>query len=334
MKTKIEDIWQSLENEASFRSGILRRRYAVDVKPNLYVAIKDVEKLRCIVFKVSQFFDNQTIKTDNLREIEIQTIPDDTDNTKKLLLFVLLAPIHVDIFAVLCEDLINAVKDIESENILLNVLKQRFVKWQNLFEKISNIGLSDNEQKGLFGELHFLKILLQNTQNNNALHSWGGMLASPQDFFHQNKWAVEVKTTKINTEKLAISNEFQLDKQGFEHLFLLHISTKTSAQQGQTLNNMVEFLLDFLKNDLILMHLFKQKLLETSYFDLHKNLYENVFYEIDEANFYEVTAEFPRLTPENISIGISNIKYSIGLSKCKNFSISEIQLFEILKKYE
>ena len=334
MKTKIETLWEILENDASFQTGILLRRYSAEVKPDLYVAIKNAEKLRCLAFRVSNDFEIKTINADKLKEIKVEIITDQTNKAKKLLLFVLLTPLHTDIFAVLCEDLIQAVAHVENENTLLKILKQRFTKWQNLFEKLSNAGLSANEQKGFFGELYLLKILLENLKNPvYVLETWCGMLASPQDFYGQNQWAIEVKTTHVNTEKLGINNEFQLDETIFENLFLSHISLKNNEKQGQNLNNLVAIIFDLLQNNTLATQLFKQKLLDAGYYDLHKNLYENTFYELIATDFYVVKGEFPRLIPAHIHAGITNTKYQISLNQCQKYTISQQQVLEILQQY-
>ncbi len=263
----------------------------------------------------------------------------------------MLTPLHTDIFAVLCEDLTQAVANVENENTLLKILKQRFTKWQNLFEKLSNSGLSANEQKGFFGELYLLKILLENLKNPvYVLETWCGMLASPQDFYGQNQWAIEVKTTQENSEKLGINNEFQLDETVFESLFLLHISLKNNEnyllggskppdryknneKQSQNLNNLVAIIFDLLQNNALATQLFKQKLLDAGYYDLHKNLYENTFYELVATDFYVVKGEFPRLIPAKIYAGITNTKYQISLHQCQKYTISQEQVLEILQQY-
>ncbi len=334
--TKIESIWTSLEADTSFRQGILLRRYSAEVKPDVYVAIRDTEKLRCLAFRVSKDFDIKSLQSDKLREIRVEISQEEGSSSKKLLLFVLLTPLHTDIFAVLCEDLIQAVAAIDKEEVLLRVLKQRFIKWQNLFEKLHSAGLSIQEQKGLYGELFLLRLLLKNLSNTNyLLNSWLGMLASPQDFYYQKFWALEVKTTEANTEAISISSEFQLDEILFENLILIHISLVTNVQQqGESLTMLVKSISDLLQNDMVATHLFKQKLLDVGYYDLHKNQYKNTYYHVLATDAYTVKDDFPRITPQHLKIGVSKVTYQIQRTHFQKYQFPFSQVFEILKQYE
>jgi len=45
---KIDKIWNELEDEQPLKSGLLYKRYSGAIKPDVYVAVKSPEKLRCI----------------------------------------------------------------------------------------------------------------------------------------------------------------------------------------------------------------------------------------------------------------------------------------------
>jgi hypothetical protein len=334
--TKIETIWSALEADNSFSQSILLRRYGTEIKPDVYVAIKNAEKLRCVAFRVSKDFDIKSLQSDRLREIRVEISQEADNPSKKLLFFVLLTPVHTDIFAVLCEDLIQAVATIENEPLLLKVLKQRFIKWQNLFEKLQGAGLSIAEQKGLYGELYVLRELLKNLTNSiYLLNCWLGMSASPQDFFYQNFWALEVKTTEANRESINISNEFQLDETAFHTLMLIHLSLVTNTnRQGESLIMLVNSIIDLLKNDAVATLLFKQKLLDVGYYDLHHRQYENSYYNVLATEAYVVKDNFPRITPQNIKIGITQVTYQIQRTHLHPYQIPFSKLFELLKQYE
>lgn len=287
------------------------------------------------MFRVSSALPTQAIKAEKLREIRFDVLPDNAQSDKKMLLFTLLAPMHGDIFAVLCEDLIASVADIEQEKELIKVLAQRFEKWQHLFERIGQTGLSENAQKGLFGELWFLYSFLQKSKNQQyAVRSWEGNIGFPQDFVYQNLWAVEVKTTTPNNEYIAISNENQLDTTQYENLFLARICLQSSTKQGISLPELVKKLRDYLQSDMVAYTLFAQKLLNAGYYDLHQVFYETVLYEIDSIDFYHVTGAFPRLEAHLLPKGVSHVKYDITLSACVPFTVSEHHIFNLLNDYE
>jgi hypothetical protein len=68
--------------------------------------------------------------------------------------------------------------------------------------------LTAEEQRGLYGELFFLrKYLSSNNNYSEVINSWLGPHKEIKDF-QLRQWAVEVKTSKeIINQKVIISNE-------------------------------------------------------------------------------------------------------------------------------
>ena len=96
--TKIENIWLNLENESLSHSGLLYKRYSAEVLPDIFIALKAPEKLRCIAFKIraSIYFDEN--QWNKLKDIKIELLSDERDKSKKFLLILLLNKQHKDIF--------------------------------------------------------------------------------------------------------------------------------------------------------------------------------------------------------------------------------------------
>ena len=158
--TKIENIWLSLERDNSSHSGLLYKRYSAEVLPDVFIALKAPEKLRCIAFRLSTCFSFEATQWNKLKDIKIETLPDERDKTYKFLLILLLNKQHKDIYSTLCEDLIFGVSEVATEQSLLEKLFERLAKWQSLFEKVGKQGLSDEAQRGLYGEVYFLRFFL------------------------------------------------------------------------------------------------------------------------------------------------------------------------------
>lgn len=330
---KIERIWLELEQDNLFYSGLLYKRYAADVKPNIFIALKSPERLRCLAFRVSLELAIDIDKLNRLKDIKIETLQDERDSSKKFLLVLLLNKQHKDIFSTLCEDLIYDVEDVETEDDLVNSLAERLTKWQSLFEKVGKQGLSDEEQRGLYGEVYFLRLFLKNSKNtNDCLKSWLGPENSIQDFQYSN-WAVEVKTTHGNNhQKIHISNERQLDDSTIEKLFLFHLSLDVRTDNGETLNALISEILDLLKGNTKATNDFELKLLEAGYYDIHKPLYNEKGYIIRQNNVYHVFGKFPRITEKDIPIGVGDVKYSIVISESEKWKIDEQILFNQLNE--
>lgn len=331
--TKIEKIWLGLESEASTYTGLLYKRYSAKILPDVFIALKSPEKLRCVAFKISTVFPFDENQWNKLKDIKIETLPDVNDKSKKFLLILLLNKQHKDIFSTLCEDLIFGVSDVTNEQVLVEKLLERLTKWQSLFEKVGKQGLTDESQRGLYGEIYFLRSFLNNSADKNyCLKSWLGSERSIQDFQYSN-WAVEVKTTHGNNhQKIHITSERQLDDSIIEKIFLFHLSLDVRVDNGESLNTITEDVLELLTNSTMASNLFKLKLLESGYFDIHRPLYENRGYNIRQENIYRVTGNFPRITEAIIPIGVGDVKYSIVLSESEEWRIDLATLFSNIQQ--
>jgi hypothetical protein len=327
--TKIDTIWNELENDKTFSQGLLIRRYSADVLPDVYVALKSPENFRCIAASLSNSLQVNLSSFSDLRDINVEITPDETNSGKKYLIFKLLNNEHKDIFSVLCEDLIISISSLKNENRLYKELLNRFEKWKSLFDKASSQGLTSDEQRGLYGELIFLRKLLQhNSDFPKVITSWIGVEKQVRDFQY-GSWSVEVKTTHGNNhQKILISNERQLDTTNLDDLYLFHISLESRLHSGETLNDIIDSVILILKGDFSSLNKFKNKLLEAGYFDNHRNQYSETGYFIRNEIFYKVENEFPRIEETEIRNGVGDVKYSIIISQCSGYADTEEQVLQ------
>lgn len=332
METKIENIWLGLESDTSSHSGLLYKRYSAEILPDIFIALKAPEKLRCIAFRISAVFPFDETQWNRLKDIKIETLTDEKDKSKNFLLILLLNKQHKDIFSTLCEDLIFGVSEVSTELTLVEKLLERLAKWQSLFEKIGKQGLSDEAQRGLYGEIYFLRFFLSSVSDKNyCVKSWLGPEKSIQDFQYSN-WAVEVKTTHGNNhQKIHITSERQLDDTIIEKIFLNHLSLDVRVGNGESLNILIEAVSELLNDNTMASNLFKLKLLESGYYDIHKPLYDERGYTIRQENLYRVSGNFPRITENQIPIGVGDVRYSIVLSESEEWRINHETLLEELK---
>jgi hypothetical protein len=329
---KIKQIWDDLANDKSLTNGLLFRRYSGAVKPDVFVALQHPEKFLCVYVAISKTSEVNISNFSNLQEIQVDLFASPNEADKSILIFKLLNFEHKDIFSVLCEDLIASISEETNEKRIIREVFNRFEKWKSLFSKIGLQGLNPEEQRGLFGELYFLrKFLKLNSDFLAVINTWAGTEKQIRDF-QSGCWAVEVKTTYGNNhQKVHISSERQLDITNLEDLFLYHISLEQQQNSGETLNDIVDSVIEILRTEIIALNKFKGKIYEVGYFDLHRNLYESIGYHIRQDVFYKVENDFPRIEENDLRIGVGDVKYSIILSQCESFSISESEVFDTAK---
>lgn len=329
MMTKIEQIWQELESDTSLHSGLLYKRYSGKVLPDVYVALKAPERLRCIAAHISSLFEFDTKTWNKFRDIKIQRLPDEKNKNKQFLLVLLLSNQHKDVFTTLCEDLIQKIADVKEEKSLVQELITRLEKWHLLFEKLGRQGLSPEAQRGLYGELFFLrKFLSESTDAEYCINSWRGSAKTVQDFQYSD-WAVEIKTTSgKNQQKLQIASERQLDTSLVPNIYLIHLSLEVRENHGETLNDIAEELSEILSESPAALSVFKLKLLEAGYFSHHHDEYEEMGYSIRQENIYRVIDEFPRITESMIPAGVGDVRYSLIISANESWLMDEKQLLD------
>ena len=166
---------------------------------------------------------------------------------------------------------------------------------------------------------------------NCLVSSWVGVSKEVRDFQMQD-WAVEVKTTHGNNhQKIHINSERQLDNTHIENLYLFHLSLEQVQETGETLNELINNVLQTLESDSIALYRFKTKLYEAGYFEHHYHLYNAIGYFIRNNTFYKVENDFPRIKEDDLRSGVGDVKYSIVLSLLENYiQTEELRFFGIV----
>lgn len=328
-------IWAALEAEKPTSGRLLYRRYSGEIQPDVYVALKFPEGFRSVAAHVTSGLELNAYKWDELRDIRIETLPDEKNGAKQFLLVMLLNKQHQDIFSSLSEDLLHQIAEIKQEDKLIEVLMLRLEKWRLLFEKVGKPGLSDEAQRGLYGELYFLRKFLENlTKAEYCINSWKGSERAVQDF-HYSDWAVEVKTTHgKNQQKLHISNERQLDISLVPRIFLVHLSLDVRQNHGETLNDVIDELRESLSDSPAALSSFRLKLLEAGYFDVHKHYYAETGYSIRQENLYRITDDFPKITESDVPQGVGDVRYSLIVGANEDWLTDYENLFHQLYSNE
>jgi hypothetical protein len=237
-----------------------------------------------------------------------------------------------DIFAVLAADLINAVIVEPSAPLALRRCVDRLCMWQGLFERLSPEGLSEERQRGLFGELIVLNsLVMQEGALLSGVSAWTGAEAHHQDFITDGI-AIEVKTTLAKRHaRIAIANERQLDERPHEVLILASVRLEESVTHGSSLPGTVAELHRRLSDEELAARLFDTKLLMADYLDIHSPYYEARRYRPAAIRYYQVGGNFPRLTEANLPGGVGDIRYSIIADDLGSWEVSEAEVRAMLK---
>lgn len=326
--SRIQQLWEQLENQI----GVFRRqRYDATSPCDLNVGLKMPENERMLVLRLPFALAKGIQSRPPALGLRVEKVGDPDDATRFFLNLVLSEPQFSDVFDVLLEDLIARLIDISDPRHVVREFLNQLDRWEALFSRYSSTGLTAEQQKGLYGELHLLRTLLTALTNKaQVLDSWVGQDAAIQDFRFAS-WAIEVKTSSHSTrERFTVNGERQLDESPLENLFLYYLNLDIRKKGGESLNALISVIRSILAAEVSLLRTFNQKLIDAGYFDAQADAYEEDGYAIREKYLFRVTGDFPRITPVNLRPGVGEVRYSASLSDCLPYEVAEQQLFDTL----
>lgn len=242
--------------------------------------------------------------------------------------FVLTLARHIDsdLFLGLCETLIGSLREVSDPATALAVALAHLRRWKAFLAGRNARLLSPEEVRGLFGELHVLRLLYQDTLlQPEAVDAWCGPDDSHQDFIFGDR-AIEVKSLSGRERStVRISSEDQLESLADE-LFLLtqRLTSQPDAGQALSLNDIVR-LIDGELADADAIEQFTDKLAGMGYVPLAE--YDAPRFVVSGLQGYRVTDGFPRLIRSELPPGITRVSYDIMLEAIAPFSCNEADMF-------
>jgi hypothetical protein len=324
---KVEDIWQYLDNDSNkISSGYLSRDIFPESIQNLSLAIEKPSGFRLMMMYVDLTSIEKSIVFPNSSGFELRRMIFPGDERIALQL-ILTNNRYKDIFTALVQDIAENIAFIPIEADAVQMLANRLRRWQIFLEKHDLEGLSEEVQHGLYGELWFLRQVVIPHFGLSSLRYWLGPEGANQDFSFEG-CAVEVKTTvSQNPQKLSISNENQLDETRLNKLFLMHLSLDVRSN-GETLPEIVESLRAILGKDSSSRELFEKRLFQIGYLDIHAPKYSETSYKHRTSGYFKIEQDFPRIVPADLKQGIVQVRYSIEISACRPYAITEPEVIE------
>ena len=228
---------------------------------------------------------------------------------------------NVEVFAVFCQDLMDASENAISEIEGLQIVINRFVIWQNMFESI-NKTLPRNTLKGLIGELKFAsECLSTKLEWSVILEGWRGPDAGDRDFVFANSW-YEVKAIKTGKSSVTISSLDQLDSDNEGRLVVFRIDDSSSTDpNGINVRDYIRNIRKQFGGNLLLEKKFAMKLVEIGY--VEKPEYADIWFSFNGIEEYFVNETFPKLTRKDIPAQITEAKYNLSLPTLSNWLIKE-----------
>jgi hypothetical protein len=218
----------------------------------------------------------------------------------------------VDIFYRLCTDLIDRTRIIVGQKAAIDVIHMRLKRWKAFLSSSKNNLLTAQEVQGLFAELDFLhSCLITSDTQTTLIEGWQGPLDGPHDFVFGD-YAVEIKSVSGSQKNhVRISSENQLVTH-LDSLFLhvIFLAEFHDCKQGISLNQIVANIRKMIF-DADNIDLFDSRLHDAGYIELRE--YDIPSFSVTQQKTYLVKEDFPRITPETLCNGLTNVSYDISL---------------------
>jgi hypothetical protein len=329
--TRVEAEFRKLE-ESDRREGRLEQRVEAGSPVGLVLGVAHPSRTRLLIVEAPSDAIDQLGDLDETRgirtRVESRTGPHGWD--AGLVLEVADRSFN-EIFAILAEDVIGVASKSTSSSAGGD-LAARLAHWRRFLERVTPEGLSQEAQRGLYGELQFLRDhAFEAVGVEVAVASWRGPSHEVQDFVVA-AWGLEVKTTAVRSHQaLSISSEHQLDVRGLDTLFLYHLSVDARSGLGETLPAIVADIRDALISSPSASSAFEDLLMQSGYHDAHAGLYD-LGYALRDEIAYSVRADFPRIVEEDLRPGVAGVRYSIAADACAPFQVTVVAVRESLSK--
>ena len=225
------------------------------------------------------------------------------------------------VYEMVIDDLAETLLDAPAGASVADLLANALGRWSSFFSEHGFDGLSPEQQRGLFGELWFLRDhLIPRLGALHAARAWSGFVGAPQDFQVGGR-AIELKTSIAKLHhKVGIANELQLDDRGLGslHLGVLLLGELDGAP---TLPSLVADLDRLVQEEPGAATAYRDGLRSAGYLDAHADHY-TAGYVFRTFRCFRVREGFPRILDTDIPEGVGDVRFTIAMSACATFEVS------------
>lgn len=324
MIDRLEEIWLELEAGPSDDDDSAKRIYRrLELRRESGVRLGFVlpDRIREMLVHVGEQGQHVDVTMPQWKGMACEVITLDVpENGSIHLRLFLKRPEHEAVFTALCADLARGLDDCTSSEGRRKEVEACLARWSRFFERHGYEGLTPERQRGLFGELWWLKRNLESAIDMLAsISSWKGCERNFHDFEMQGH-VVEVKTTMTKEpRKIRISNERQLDDRGLKSLHLFVLTLLQTEGSEMTLPDLITLIRKHVGVKPAAKSSFERGLQAAGYLDIHSSLY-TASYIVKKEELFVVKDNFPRLI--EVPAGVGDIRYSVIMVACADFETS------------
>jgi hypothetical protein len=328
MNTKLEEIWKKIESETEGYRGPEKRIYRrIELKREngLRLSLNLPDRTRGILLEINELEKDIEVPNWSGLKCSSLTLKVPQENSTHFS-FCVLDQNYNDVFSAFCSDLVECLDKCMSNSQRRTELISFLERWKRFFKIRSLDGLSPTRQQGLFGELWWLKKLIDKDLDKlMAVRSWKGCQRNFHDFDLSGA-IIEVKTTMSKEpRKVWISNERQLDDSNQIPLYLFVLSLHKFETNGLSLPELVTSIRDLFTDNAQAKSEFEHSLIEAGYLDNHVSNYSKK-YIIKKEEIFKINEHFPRII--SFPDGVGDLRYTVTIGACSGYEIALDEFFK------
>lgn len=323
-------VWDVLRNEGRGEAGWHLRRIHVDAPCEIFAGLRQPGGVQGLVLEAPVDAVSPELDLPQSRgfSVEAQLLGSSHGGRVRFAL-ALADPAYESVFAALCDHVAEAAAAAPTARLGLRDWVRQLHVWQEFLARHGADGLSPEAVLGLIGELIVLRdILVPALGAAAAVAAWAGPAGEPNDFELAGGY-LEVKATSRQAPAvLQVSNLDQLDNRRGT-IFIANLRLRPDPD-GTTLPRLVSEVRQTtsMVSGRILSD-FNTRLLAAGYVDAQVDLYP-ASWVADRTDLYVVRDDFPRLTRQDVRLGVRSCSYTIALADCAPYLVTRADLEGIM----
>lgn len=222
----------------------------------------------------------------------------------------------VEVFAIFATDIASALSlDGTTMEARMSMLMDKIALWKRFFKK-NTAPLSEEEVRGLIGELEILSRMITAYGVDAALETWKGPDGELHDFRY-DAFRIEVKTwVNESAPRIFISHPSQIVIDTAWPVFIAAVQLAKDDVAGLTLPvRIAEVLNGMIASQKSIIEVL---LADVGYLSVHAELYSKR-YTVADTVFYHIRDGFPLIDPATLPGGVTNLKYALELGALSPF---------------
>jgi Putative PD-(D/E)XK family member, (DUF4420) len=224
-----------------------------------------------------------------------------------------------DLFAILGDEIISTVRQAPGAREAARSIWRCIARWRRFIER-GRGGLSDEEVRGLIGELVVLARCVVRLGPRVAVSGWTGPEDALRDFELPDA-SIEVKTYQSDSgAAVRINDPQQLDGEGIRPVYLAAVRLARMESKGKPLPEFVTRAGELIADMPEAVDAFEQRLAAYGYLPVHASAYTDHFV-AEKVALYRVRSEFPRLRASDVPPGVVDVHFSLQLAALGQFEV-------------